>query len=164
LTGFREQVEEIAQEAHTLTPAPDTWGFYAYSDGPVEAGGGTGGFLWFASRHQLLDFIARYLPFWCAGPARGDDRAVAAKLRDIVSSLDGNDITNGARERFNQVLQGHAHITWCGQFGELLSSDSAFATEIRAWYWGNRGRKNVTAPISKDQASTFSECLQDYGI
>ena len=163
-SGFAEQMQEAARQAHEFSPEPESWGFYAYGDGPADAGGGTGGFLWFATRDQMLDFVKRYLPFWCSGPARSDERAVAAKLRESLASLNGSAITDQALVRLNQVLKGYAQIKWLGKFGEMLSAETPFAKEIRAWFWSNSGRKNGSAPISNHQAPAFSECLQEYGL
>ena len=164
ISGFAEQMQEAASLAHELSPEPESWGFYAYGDGPVDAGGGTGGFLWFATRDQLLDFVKRYLPFWCPGPVGSDGRAVAAKLREILAQLNGDAITDQALVRLNQVLKGHAQIEWSGRFVEMLSAETPFAKQIRAWFWSSKGLKNGSATLPKDEVLAFSECLQEYGL
>ena len=111
----------------------------------------------------MLLFIKTYLPFWCMGPARSDARDVAANLREILATP-MTAVAESVRERLNQALKGYAQIVWCGRFGELLSKDTTFAKEVRAWFWSIRGRRNDRAPISNDQALRFAECLQEYGL
>jgi hypothetical protein len=160
-SGFWQEMQEIAEQAHTFKPKAETWGFFAHSDGPADTGGGVGGFLWFASREQMFDFMKRYLPFWCPGPANSDARGVAAKIREILA--ESPSLTAEALADLNDALRGYARLEWSGRFGDLLSSDVPFAHEVRCWFRGAT-RAAGGAPVSREQASSFAERLQEYGI
>jgi hypothetical protein len=162
-TGFAEQMQEAARLAHEFPAEPESWGFYAYSDGPADAGGGTGGFLWFASREQMLDFVKRYLPYWCPRPDRADPRQAAAGVREILARPSVTP-AEAVRMKLNDALKGFAQIVWLGRFEELLSTDTPFAREIRDWFWSNSGRKNGSTTIPRNQALRFAERLQEYGL
>jgi hypothetical protein len=159
----REATEGLAQEAHEYAPEAETWGFYGYSDGPADAGGGIGGFLWFASPAQMLDFITSYLPFWCPGPDHSNGREVSARVRDILA-CPAVTVTEATRMQLNDALKGYAQLAWWGQFAELLSADIPFAREIRAWFWSNGGCKNSSGAVPGDQTRRFAERLQEYGL
>jgi hypothetical protein len=163
IAGFAEQMQEAARLAHEFPAEPESWGLYAYSDGPADAGGGTGGFLWFVSREQMLDFVKRYLPFWCPGPDHSNPRQAAATVREILARPS---ITPGeaVRMKLNDALKGYAQIVWWGRFEELLSTDTRFAREIRDWFWSNSGRKDGSTTIPRNQTSRFAERLQEYGL
>ena len=159
----RKAIESLAQEAHEYAPEFETWGFYGYSDGPADAGGGMGGFLWFASRAQMLDFITSCLPFWCPGPDHSNSCEVSARVSDILA-CPAVTLTEATRMQLNDALKGYAQVVWWGQFGELLSADIPFAREIRAWFWSNGGCKNDSGAVPGEQARRFAERLQEYGL
>jgi len=104
--AFAQEMQTIAEQAHTLKPRAETWGFFAYSDGPGDTGGGTGRFLWFESREQMFDFMKQYLPFWCPGPANSDVRVVA-KIREILAAS----LNASVLEDLNQALRSYAKST-----------------------------------------------------
>jgi hypothetical protein len=162
ISGFTEQMQEAARTARECIPEAESWGFYAYSDGPADVGGGTGGFLWFATREQMLDFVKRYLPFWCPGPDRSNGREVLATIRNILARAATP--SEGTRMQLNDALKGYAQIVWWGRLGELLSTQVPFAREVRDWFWSNGGHKNGSGTVPRDQARNFAELLQDYGI
>jgi hypothetical protein len=159
----QEAIDRLAQEAHEYAPEFETWGFYGYSDGPADAGGGMGGVLWFASAARMLDFITSCLPFWCPGPDRSNGREVSARVRDILA-CPAVTMAEATRMQLNDALKGYAQLVWWGQFGELLSADIPFAREIRAWFWSNSGFKNGSGAVPGDQARRFAERLQEYGL
>jgi hypothetical protein len=158
-----EAIESLAQEAHEYAAEVETWGFYGYSDGPPDAGGGMGGFLWFASLAQMLDFITSCLPFWCPGPDHSDSREVSVRVRDILT-CPGATPTQATRMQLNDALKGFAQLVWWGRFGELLSADMPFARQVREWFWSNDGRKNGSGAVPRDQACRFAKQLQEYGL
>jgi len=159
----REAIASLAQEAHEYAPEVETWGFYGYSDGPPDAGGGMGGFLWFASLAQMLDFITSCLPFWCPGPDHSNVREVSARVHDIVACPNVT-LTEATRMQLNDALKGYAQLVWWGRFGELLSADMPFARQIRDWFWANDGCKNGSGAIPRDRARRFAERLREYGL
>jgi hypothetical protein len=162
-SGSLQEIEKMALEAHEYMAEAVTWGFYGYGDGPVNAGGGTGGFLWFNTREQMLEFIQGYLPFWCPGPDHSNGRVVSARVRDILALADATPM-EATRMQLNDALKGYAQVVWWGQFGELLSADIPFAREIRAWFWSNGGCKNDSGAVPGEQARRFAERLQEYGL
>jgi hypothetical protein len=157
----RDVIESLAQEAHEYAPEVETWGFYGYSDGPADAGGGMGGFLWFASLAQMLDFITSCLPFWCPGPDHSNSCHVSAKICDILA-CPAVTLTEATRMQLNDALKGYAQLVWWGRFGELLASETPFARQVRNWFRGD-GR-NECGPVSREQAPAFAARLQEYGI
>jgi hypothetical protein len=159
---FWSEMEAISERAHALAPEEHTWGFYGFSDGPVIAGGGTGGFLWFESREQMFEFVERYLPFWCPGPDRGDAREVAAKVRDILAGPLTSD--EALRTMLNDTLKGYAQLGWWGQFEDLLTTDIPFAREVRDWFRSNCGKKTGAGFVSREESHQFAEGLREYGI
>ena len=74
----------MARKAHRRVPESGAWGFFAYDDGPVFAGGGSGGFLWFRSREEMHEFIAQYLPFWYPNTAAPDPDILEADLGSVL--------------------------------------------------------------------------------
>ncbi len=57
------QAQEAAAHAAQQTPQRGSWGIESCGDGPAALGGGFGGFLWFASQEDLLEFVASQLVF-----------------------------------------------------------------------------------------------------
>ena len=159
-----EHAEEIAERAHRFEPDSNTWGFYGFSDGPVNAAGATGGFLWFVSREEMVVFITQYLPLWCAGPDCSDHSAVTGSAGKILSVLEKDGASDSVREQLNEVLKGYAQIEWWGRFCELLSGNSVFSKQVRKWFWSAGGAVDCGDPIPTDQGHRFSELLQEYGI
>ena len=109
----------------------------------------------------MLDFVKRYLPFWCPGPDHGDARDAAAKVREILGRACSPAET--LRKQLNDALKERRFVWW-GRFGDLLSADSPFAGEIRDWFWSNGGRKNGSGVVPRDQTRRFAERLQEYGL
>jgi len=64
--AIREAMDEAAeagQQASSRKPQLGMWGAWIYDDGHPAMGGGVGGFSWFDSRDDLLDYMREYLPF-----------------------------------------------------------------------------------------------------
>jgi hypothetical protein len=159
---FAEQMQKAVQAAYERIPISQNWGFYSYGDGPVDRGGGTGGFLWFESRDRMFDFIREYLPFWFGHQGGAEARQTAAKIREILGRV-GAAPAEPARTELNRALEGSTQVVWWGRFDELLGADTPFAREVRDWFWSNGGQNGAGA-VPRNRAGEFAQELQNYGI
>jgi N-6 DNA Methylase len=162
--SIEERMQEAAEQAHALVPTEDTWGFYGYGDASADVGGGAGGFLWFHTREEMLDFIRLYLPFWNGGPVHNDVVRVSARVGKIMERLNGAPLGEAFKSQLNQTLKGYTQIGWWGRFGELLSREGAFAREIRSWFRSVASERTGTGPIPGSEKLRFAKLLQDYGL
>lgn len=160
----RNQIE-IFSEARELVPRPGCWGVYAFDDGPVIAGGGDGGLLWFPSHEGLLLLLDD-----CAAVRSSLKlRETRQRRRALAPVMSGAACCDAAKldaiKDWNHALKGFLQVVWYGDFCELLSGDSDFAHEIRIWY---RSRGTVTAqsdaPIEAAEHTQFAAALQEFGL
>lgn len=168
------QAQAIFAEAAERKAKKTDWGFYSYGDGPPAAGGGVGGFSWFASRREMLEAVRAHLVYFCPGPDTKDPATVAKEVATAVkgmgSSASGRE---AARNRANAALKGFAQIEWWGTFASLLEGDGAFERGIRASFRsedeeddeepGGKG-KAADRPITAGELAAFREYLQMYGM
>jgi hypothetical protein len=112
----------------------------------------------------MLDFIRQYLPFWNGGSVHSDVGVVVTRVGKILDHLNGASPGEGFKAQLNQTLKGYTQIKWWGQFGELVSGETAFAREIRGWYRSNTSAGHGTGPIPPREAARFTEVLKEYGM
>ncbi len=96
-------------------------------------GGGTGSFLWFKSRDEMLDFAARYQPYVVGSSDESDEMdTLAQSVGKIVEKLKKNEIGDkAALKRINAVLKGWSQIEWWGTLQDLLDGKGSFPSKIR---------------------------------
>jgi hypothetical protein len=162
--SIEERLQQVADHAHAFVPTEEDWGFYGYSDASPDGGGGVGGFLWFHTREEMLDFIRHSLPFWNGGLAHCDVGIVCARVSKILDCLNAANPGEAYMSQLNQTLKGYTQIKWWGPFGELVSGETAFARDIRVWFRENTSAGKGNGPIPAPDKSTFSELLQEYGM
>ena len=67
-----------------------------------------------------------------------------------------------ARLRLNELLKGHMHIKWLGEFGEMLSGSHPFCQKMRAEFLGP-GEQQPVAAIPSQDVTEFIQALRNYG-
>lgn len=162
--NIEQQMQQAADRAHSLVPTEDTWGFHGYADAPANSGGGAGGFLWFDTREQMLEFIRLYLPFWNGGPVHSNAGSISSRVDTVVRRINGAALGEAYKSQLNQTLKGYTQIGWWGQFKDLLNGEGAFPGEVRSWFRSNAAVKPGTVPISASEKRRFAELLQEYGL
>jgi hypothetical protein len=155
---------EAARQAHQRAPEMNTWGLFAFDDGPVLAGGGTGGFLWFNSCEEMHEFISQHLPFWYVNPAAPDADRVAAELGRVLGQFAEQPlIAETARAQANYILSGSAQIAWWGRFGELASAETEFAGQVIRWFRAVSKAPNDGTPLADEEQRELAKIIKEYG-
>lgn len=162
-----EECIEVSCRANELRPSMEKWGVMSYGDMAGSQGGGHGGFLWFETREELLDYVGRLLTFLC-----GDDEKhgmVAQEAAAIVSLVVGDEISmEEGMSRLNSALKTHSHIQWWGQFKDLISGDSQFEHKLRGEHRGKEDEPSEdrdVAPIREDELDSFiDDTVSLFGI
>jgi hypothetical protein len=154
----------MAEKAHSRVPDPLTWGFFAYDDAPILAGGGMGGFLWFTSREEMHEFIVQHLAFWYLNPAAADPDRVSIALAGVLGQFERHDMdADSAREHINHVLTGSAQIVWWGRFQEVTSPESEFARNVIRWFGSMTNTPMNGAALNDTQQLQLANIITDYG-
>ncbi len=172
--------EDEAQDAWMSAGGNDrdemAWGMFSYLDiPPAFCGSGTGGFTWFPTRDELLDFLQTVVP----ASTRMDDEdkekaleAFKAKLAAAPEDLEG------FRSVVNDELGGHIQVDWMGTLEDLRTGDHPYAIYLRARFhtdhdedfdkpFDRKGpvrilRKYGTA-IESDEKEDFDEFISVWG-
>lgn len=164
MTNSEREAIKACNMAGKMKPRPASWGVFCYGDASPAIGGGLGGFFWFKTRLTMLRFIGQHLAYIDSG-IEDFDYALAQKRVETILAQHGrkNDDVEKIRRGINRILKGHTQIAWMGHFEALLSGNSAFAREIRAFYWRESDQKG-TAPINGRNMSPFISAINEYGI
>jgi hypothetical protein len=156
---------EIAAYAAQRVPRRGAWGLESFGDGPAALGGGFGGFLWFSSRDELLEFVRSNLVFAFGGINYSAVQQVSRRVRSIV---DGDELTSETREHLNWVLKGYSQLRWWGEFNTLLAGDGPFEQSLRASYREEARGPDASpdsTPIRASELDEFvSKAVLMYGI
>jgi hypothetical protein len=163
-----QEAETVAYAASCLHPENGSWGIESYGDAPAGIGGGMGGFLWFESREELLDFVGRLLTFSSPGPCSVDHGRVAREAADIVNQVRSGALSmDEGMDHLNKALRRFSQLRWWGQLQDLLDGERHFEKEIRAWarsgLAGDDTEKD-TSPIEPSELDHFVISLREYGI
>lgn len=162
--SLRELADEKAQEAHSRIPERNSWGFFAYDDSPVVAGGGMGGFLWFTSREEMYEFITQHLPFWYENPAAPNPDNVASELGRILGRFEEQQMNSDApRQELNKILIGSARIAWWGRFRELASAQSEFARDVIRWFYTSSNPQENAMALDENEQLRLAAKINKYG-
>jgi hypothetical protein len=138
------------------------WGAWIYDDGHAAMGGGVGGFFWFESRDDLLDYMREYLPFMSPTiQHRADAADVLAKCYATVDAYHAGEIEAGtAVARLNNTVRGLVVVEWWGLFDQLLEGDEAFSCEIRNLFHGDApDSASQPAHIASERINAFADFL-----
>ena len=142
-------------QSFAFRPRANSWGIFACDDAPGGIGGGSGGFNWFASKSELLDFIEKY-PL-LANSSEENDPGIESEVRECVKiARDFETVPQSVVSRLNVVLKGIEQITWCGTFALLCQGTGSFETSIRREF-------NDGLVISSGDEDSFIHFLQGYG-
>lgn len=166
--ALQEEANEVAMVASELEPGLEYWGFESYGDAPAAIGGGVGGFLWFADREQLFDFVARLLTFFSPGPSTMDHGAVARSAAEIVEMIRlGHVSMDEGMAKLNAALTRFSQIRWWGQLQDLVAGSRPFELEIRAWFRGAYSDDEIpdnSHPITDAELPEFINELREFGV
>lgn len=157
-------------------PELNSWGLFSYGDAPGGLGGGVGGFLWFPTRIEMLEFIASTLPYCPPGPISRDCEAVASETAAIIEQMKCGNVTDpvGIAE-LNKTLKHFSQITWTGTFRELLTEPHPYAVLVRTAFRSEShgqaesddpveaGEQASGAPIPPAEEPAFREFLGTWG-
>ena len=77
-----EEADNAFAAAADHSPKSTSWGFFSYLDvPPAFCGSGVGGFSWFASKEEMLDFLEEAYP--CSTRKDDEDKeAVCGQVRE----------------------------------------------------------------------------------
>lgn len=143
------------EQSFAYKPESASWGMFACDDAPGGIGGGSGGFNWFASKSELLDFIEKY-PL-LASSSDENDLDVELEVRECVKSArKSQSLPPDFLDRVNGALKGIEQILWCGTFVLLCQGTGEFEKRIR-------GEFDDTQIIKPGSEESFIQFLQDYG-
>jgi hypothetical protein len=148
------------------TPREFPWGYYSYNDLPVPfCGSGTGGFSWFSSQDEAIEFFldVDLAEHWLS-PARSDQAAERLQqVREIVASRETWTPFEATVAEINGVLEGLVQLGWWNTFDDLQSGDCEFARSVREFHWSMQDQDGDRA-IPDTDADGFAESLWEYGI
>jgi hypothetical protein len=133
------------------------WGLFSWGDAPPACGGGVGGFQWFESLAQLLEFITDWSP---ATYMTFDEEAEWLSQRDRLQTIASqwNRDPAGTLEKLNAELKGLLQIDWIGSWNDLKAGNEAFSIRVRNAFAENQSR---SAGISGDGAKQSSQISDD---
>lgn len=128
-----EKATHACQMATGVAPNPLDWGAWMYSDAHPAMGGGVGGFVWFATKDEMLAFFREHLPYLDPGiQSRNNVREIADACQAIVDTVqEGTVELRIAMTRLNHVARGLTVIQWWGRLEDLHTSDAAFPCDVR---------------------------------
>ncbi|UYW28219.1 hypothetical protein OKC48_06780 [Methylorubrum extorquens] len=162
VAGRSETANEASERVLTdARIATDSWGFYAWGDGPGGIGGGVGAFYWFPDLVALREFLVAHGAFLFPVSGRKDMRAVDAAVKDIANHLSDGAAVEGVLGRLNVELKGEAQFDWIGRYGDLLGAAGEFPLRLRSQF---RGGTSGDRPIGSDEHVAFGEFLETYGV
>jgi len=167
LDELYEEAQQAGETASEREPTPQSWGFECYGDAAGGIGGGVGGFVWFTTRAELMDFAGRLLPHFNPGPVSMDRALVARHASGVVDRVRARETTmDDGLVELNAVLRHFSQLRWWGQYQELLNGNRAFERKIRAWSRDMNGgdAESDTSPIGASEVASFRESLQEWGV
>jgi hypothetical protein len=161
------EAEDVAQRAFSHMPTEETWGIESYGDAPGGIGGGVGGFLWFDTLAELLDFTGRLLPFFNPGSGPLEPFEVARHASTIIEQVQKGMLSmDEGMAQLNTALKNYSQIRWWGQFKELLHGDRVFEKELRSIFrYGASKSSSDSSPVPIDQVDSFINFIEkEWGL
>ena len=147
-------VEETVELVHERPYAPSMVGAMVIED---YANKGIGGFCWFESAEELVDYLTTVEPL-----IYDDEIAAERKPRFAAAAGGAPPLTEEARERVNEAARGLFIVAWWGRGEELASSDHPFAVGLREEFRDEDGDEGGKLPISSDEAEEWVEFVTTY--
>jgi hypothetical protein len=167
LDGLYAAAEQAWQNYNIPEINADTWGMFSYGDAPAGIGGGTGCFMWFATREGMLEFVTDVFPFSPPGPNGSDELAVVREVKRIIEQLLAGQLSGeGGRELLNRALQHYSQIEWWGTFDALCSGQHLYAQKVIQYFresLGSSHKADIHTPIKVGEIESFKAFLQDFG-
>lgn len=160
-----ERLEELANEASevaiTRRPQDTDWGFYAWGDAPAGIGGGIGGFFWFPSEEEMLDFIKKYGLFVNSPRSDLDFDKIIRATHDAIDEYKGRAINKDQLlGRINENLRHASQFDWMGTFAELKNGSGSFAKKVLEEFREN----SRLDPVAQHEEDDFCEYLSTFGV
>jgi len=126
--------EEEADNAFAIasehSPKSSSWGFFSYLDvPPAFCGSGMGGFSWFATKEEMLDFLEEAYP--CSTRKDDEDKEAVCALVKEKRMLTSDDHM-AVMELLNEELGGHLQMEWVGTLKDLHTGNHRYALYLRA--------------------------------
>jgi hypothetical protein len=157
-----EAAQEALQLAFDREPADTDWGFCAYGDAPAAIGGGMSAFCWFASREEMLDFIATHALYMNLPRSDLDLDAIEEALDVLVGRMrDGHLDDAAALPALNELLRHASQFTWLGTFRSLCDGETEAARQILNEF---RRRDSSSVEVGENELGDFRQFLRDYCI
>jgi hypothetical protein len=141
--------QEAAAVVRDRIYARDRWGCYSTEEYVTV----NGVFYWFDSLLEMLTFLATVEPLIFDAVEDGE---VVKRLRALVDRQ--RTITGELRRNINAVTRGLFRIDWWGRGGELASSRSDFAQELRREFRDG----GPTSPILPLEMRQWEEFIRTY--
>lgn len=157
----KEEVTAAFKSSFEFQPSGESWGLFAYDDGPGGIGGGVGGFSWFESEQAVIEFIFSF-PF-LAHSGETEEVEIVAEYESIRQCLTksrySGKLDQATIDDINKLLMGIEQIKWWGQLRDLTSGMSTFAIELRESF----SDEDKQAEIKEAQLNDFIKFLREYG-
>ena len=175
-----EEALDAWSEANNFSPEAPHWGFFAMDANPI----GVGGFTWFPTRDEMLQFFWEIIPPAMANDSGAPVRKMMKATRGHVSRHQlGETSLEQLVEGLNESLAGASQIQWVGTFGEMTTGNHRYCQAMRARYHARRsdeeeGNEELESvdedsppkvlakygkPIPDDKLESFREFLQEWG-
>ncbi|MBP0447315.1 hypothetical protein J8J14_21320 [Roseomonas sp. SSH11] len=119
-------------------------------------------FYWFASREEMLDFIASHSLYM--NPPRSDLNlnAVEEALNVLVGRVRDRHLDDtAALPALNELLRHASQFTWLGTFRSLCYGETEAARQIPNEFWR---QDNSPAEVGRDELEDFRQFLYDYAV
>lgn len=157
-----QEVQEAIQGSQQRKPSIDSWGLYACDDGTDEKGGGVGGFGWFDTQQELIEFIYSFPLFGKTGQS-GSDPSMLFLYNEVRKRLEAarssSVLDRKTVDSINNLLTGIEQIKWRGQLQDLMTGDDQFAVDLRTMFWAGK----QAAEIDNSVLNEFTEFLYALG-
>lgn len=171
-----EEAENAFSAAADHSPKSSSWGFFSYLDvPPVFCGSGFGGFSWFATKDEMLDFLEEAYP--CSTRMDDEDKeTVCGKVREKLMLTSGDPVA--VVDLLNAELAGHLNMEWVGTLKDLQTGNHRYAIYLRARFRtdnmdnfdGDIRQESPLemleqhgAPLETTERSDFMDYIADWG-
>ena len=155
-----EEAMEAWVEANECIPASEHWGFFSMDESPV----GIGGFTWFPTKQDMLQFFWEIIPPAMANESLSKVRSLCRNCRAHVRRHElGETSLEQLVEELNQSLKGATQIQWVGTFREMIAGRTLFCQILRAKFHAYRAESPVDAEHEMIDEDSSPRLLKRYG-
>lgn len=159
--NLRKNANRLIAKVRGYELQESSWGFYAYNDAPpIFCGSGLGGFAWFDTQDEVLDFIESAIPF--TAPTTYDLAELVADVRAVIQPYRHGTIDLALTvHMLNALLNRHTRFKWIGTYQGLEAGACSFSSEFLARFWENQGvrPRKIPETMSADQKAEFRKFI-----